>query len=181
MRKIIKSILFIFFLSVASCAEDLDFGQYQDLEATPSYEASILYLEAPEDIINLAETGTDVVSKNFNFDAFSSEIFSKSVLDGTIVYLAENTTNTALEITIDFLDEEGTVTDTEIITVQEAPSAVLQREISYGDRGRSIEIIKTLTTIRISAKNLGRGSDGSNLTDPKFTLKSSGKFRVLIK
>ncbi|MFS4493613.1 hypothetical protein [Maribacter sp. 2308TA10-17] len=181
MKRILQSVLFVMLLvGITACTEELDFNQFDDLEATPTYEAGIFYLEAPEDIINLV-SGQSVFSQNFNFDAFSSDIFSDRVIDGVITYVVENTTSKELNITIEFLDENENVTDTEFFSIQPAPTAIIQREITYGDSGESIDIIKTLSTIRVSAENLGNNTSTSNLPEPLITLKSSGKFRVRLK
>lgn len=182
MKRILQSVFLIIPLLIGSisCTEDLDFNQFDDLEATPTYEAGILYLEAQEDLINLI-SGVDVFSQNFNFDAFSSDIFSERVLDGTITFVVENTTSKELQILVELLDEADNVTDTELFSIQPAPTAIIQREIAYGDTGRSIDIIKTLSTIRVTATNLGDNSSVSTLPNPLITLKSSGKFRVRLK
>lgn len=182
MKKILQSLFLIVLLAggAISCTEELDFNQFDDLEATPTYEAGILYLEAQEDLINLV-SGTDVFSQNFNFDAFSSDVFADRVLDGTLTFVIENTTSKELEITVELLDEGDTITDTEVFAIQPAPTAIIQREIAYGDSGRSIDIIKTLSTIRVIARNLGDNTSVSNLPDPLITLKSSGKFRLRLK
>lgn len=164
-----------------SCVEDLDFNQFDELEATPTYEAGILYLEAPENVINLVNNNLDVFSQNFNFDAFSADVFAERVIEGTITYIVENTTSKELEITIEFLDDADNITDTEVFIIEEAPTAIIQREIAYGEAGRSIDIIKTLSTIRVTARNLGDNTSESNLPDPMITVKSSGKFRVRLK
>lgn len=183
MKRYIQRLFVAILCSVVlfSCVEDLDFTQYDELEATPSYEASILYLEAPENVINLVNNNSDVFSQNFNFDAFSEDVFADRVTEGTITYIVENTTSKELEITIEFLDESGNITDTEVFFIEEAPTATIQREIAYGDAGRSIDIIKTLSTIRVTARNLGDNTSESNLNDPMITVKSSGKFRVRLK
>ncbi|TMM58141.1 hypothetical protein FEE95_01550 [Maribacter algarum] len=182
MKRILQSVLFVMLLlgGMSACTEELDFNQFDDLEATPTYEAGILYLEAQEDLINLI-SGTNVFSQNFNFDAFSSDIFADRVLDGTITFVVENTTSKELAITVELLDEADTVTDTEIFSIEPAPTAIIQREIAYGDSGRSIDIIKTLSTIRVTATNLGDNTSVSTLPDPLITLKSSGKFRLRVK
>lgn len=166
--------------TLSSCIEDQDFGQYDQLEVTPTYEASILYIEAPETMVNDAPTN-EVFSQNFNFDAFSSDIFSERVLDGTITYIVENTTSKELTITVEFLDADGNSLDTENFTIEAAPTATLQRDIAYGDTGRSIDIIKNTSSIRVSAANLGDNDSTSDLSEPKIILKSSGKFRVQLK
>jgi len=182
MKRFLQSVLFIMLLAggLTSCTEELDFNQFDDLEATPTYEAGILYLEAPENVINLI-SGANVFSQNFNFDAFSSDIFADRVLDGTITFIVENTTSKELAITIEFLDDGDNVTDTEVFSIQPAPTAIIQREIAYGDSGRSIDIIKTLSTIRVTATNLGDNTSVSTLENPLITLKSSGKFRLRLK
>jgi len=100
------------------------------------------------------------------------------VIDGTITYVVENTTSKELEITVDFLDEAGTLLDTEVFSIDPQPTAIVQRDIAYGASGRSIEIIKSLSTIRVIAENLGDNSSTSSLENPLITLQSSGKFRV---
>lgn len=167
----------VFFSMFTSCVEDVDFTQLDDIHTEPIYEASILYVEAPEDVINLAN-GADVFNQNFNFDAFSSNVFASRVIEGSITYVVENTTSKELEITIVFLDDADTILDTEIFTIDPEPAAIIQREIAYGPTGRSIDIITSLSTIRVIGENLGDNISTSNLENPIITLKSSGKFRV---
>jgi len=170
--------LAVFFLY--SCMEKQDFDQYDDLEITPTFEASILYLETPEDYIN-GFTTANYYSQEFNFDAFTEDIFSERVLDGVITYEIENTTSKPLEIILQFLDEGGAVLDVESFSIDPAPTAILRREIAYGNTGRSIDIIRNTSSIQINGINLGDASSTSNLPDPLFTLSSSGKFRVRLK
>ena len=171
----------IFALATAtSCVSDIDSGQFDDLELTPTLEASLLYVEASEQLINLV-TGNTVFSNNFNFDAFNSEVFAERVIEGTVTYIVENTTSKELEITVEFLDDGGTVLDTEVFTIQAAPTSILQREIVYGPAGRSIDIITNLSAIRVSAINLGDTTSNSSASEPMITLKSSGKFTVRVK
>ena len=174
-----KLILFalVFVSILSSCVEDVDFNQFEDIRTTPTYEASLIFLEAPEDVINLV-VGTSVFSQNFNFEAFSSDFFATRVLEGTITYIVENTTSKELEITIEFLDDAATVLDTEVFAIDPEPTAIIQREVAYGPSGRSIEIIKSLSTIRVTAENLGDNSSTSSLKDQIITLKSGGKFRL---
>ncbi|NHF58255.1 hypothetical protein FK220_002800 [Flavobacteriaceae bacterium TP-CH-4] len=179
----INKITTFFLMGIAlfsSCIEDQDFDQYDDLALEPVLEASILYVEAPERVINLA-TATNFYTEDFNFDAFSADVFADRVIDGSITYIVTNTTSKELEVSIQFLDEGANVLDTENFTIAPAPTAVLQREIAYGGTGRSIDIIRNTSSIRVSALNLGDTTSTSNLPDPKVTLQSSGKFRVEIK
>ncbi len=182
MNRILKYVFsgLLFLTVMSSCVDELDFDQFDQLAMTPTFEASMIYVEASERVINLV-TETNVFSQNFNFDAFSSDIFSKRVIDGEVTYVVENTTSKELEITVEFLDEGGTVLDTEIFTMQTAPTSILQRDIAYGNAGRSLEIIKNLSSIRVSAVNRGDSTSTSSLPSPMITLKSSGKFRVRIK
>lgn len=182
MKRLLQSLFIVLLLSIGSisCTEDIDFTQFDDLEATPIYEAGILYLESSEDLINLI-SGADLFSQNFSFDAFSSKIFADRVIDGTITFVVENTTSKELDITVELLDADENITDTEVFSILPGPTAIIQREIAYGVSGRSIDIIKTLTAIKITARNLGDNSSVSDLPDPLITLKSSGKFRLRLK
>ncbi|MRX63263.1 hypothetical protein [Maribacter luteus] len=163
-----------------SCVEEQDFNQYDDLSVTPTYEASVLYLEVPESAINLLPSGYSY-SQDFNFDAFSEDIFADRVLEGVLTYYVENTTSKPLEIEIEFLDEAGTVLDTEQFVLGPEPTAVLQREIAYGPSGRSLNIIRNTSSISVTATNNGDNVSTSSQDDPMVTLKSSGKFTVRIK
>lgn len=182
MKQVLLYIGFAVFTSMMlfSCVEDIDTGQYDDLDITPTLEASLLYVEATEDLINLVD-GNTVFSNNFNFDAFSTDIFAERVIEGTVTYVVENTTSKELEITVEFLDEGEAVLDTELFIVQPAPTMVLQKEIFYGPAGRSIDIIKNLSSIRVSAINRSDSESTSSAPEPLITLQSSGKFTVRVK
>ena len=181
MKKIRSYLLATFtFLVLFSCIEEQDFNQYDDLNITPTFEASVLYVEVPENEINLY-TASNTYSKNFNFDAFSEDVFAERVIEGVLTYEVNNTTSKPLEIEVQFLDEAGTVLDTERFQIDPEPSARLQREIAYGPAGRSIDIVRNTSSITLTATNLGDNTSTSSQTNPMVTFKSSGKFMVSIK
>lgn len=163
---------------MVSCVEEQDFGQYDDLRITPEVEASMLYIEAPESLVNAAGN-VNVISRNFNFDAFSSDIFATRVLDGSITYIVENTTSKAFDFEVEFLDADGNVLD-----VESFPAPVgqdFQRIVQYGGSGKSIDIIKNTSSLQVTAINQDDTTTTSSLPDPKIILKSSGRFRLNIK
>jgi hypothetical protein len=165
-------------ISLVSCIEDQDFGQYDDLGITPTVEASLLYIEAPESLANDV-ADADIISRNFNFDAFSSDIFAERVIDGTLTYIAENTTSKELDFRIEFLDVDGNVLYVEEFEVKAAQE--VQKDVAYGGSGKNIDIIKNTSSLRVTATNEGDTTSVSDLPDPKIVLKSSGKFRMRIK
>lgn len=170
----------LFLVLFGSCVERQDFNQYDNLSLTPTYEASILYMEVPERLINELVTNT-FFTQDFNFDAFSEPFFAERVLDGFVIYEVENTTSKALNIIVEFLDEGGAILDMETFQLDPAPTAVLRREIAYGDSGRNLDIVRNTSTIRISASNMGDNTSTSSLPNPLVNLKSSGKFRIRLK
>ncbi|MDC6387231.1 hypothetical protein PP182_00945 [Maribacter sp. PR1] len=163
-----------------SCSEKQDFGQYDDLTITPTYETSIFYVKTQESIINRV-TGINFFSQDFNFDAFEDDLFAERVLEGSITYQLENTTSKDIEISIQFLDESGNVLDSELFQMNATPSALLTREVAYGGAGKNLDILRNTSEIRLSAENLGDNSSTSNLPDPAIILRSSAKFMVRIK
>lgn len=166
---------------VTSCAEKQDFDQYDDISITPTIEGSVLYVESPERIINQI-VGISFFSQVFNFDAFSEDFIAERVIDGVVTYEVENTTSKELDITVEFLDAGDNVLDTENFSIDPAPTAILRREITYGGvSGRSIDIIRNTSSIRVSAQNLGDNTSVSNLPDPKIILRSSAKLRIRLK
>ena len=60
------------FFGLAACSESQDFDQIDALEVTPTVEASMLYVEAPERIINQL-SGLNFIQETFNFDAFAED------------------------------------------------------------------------------------------------------------
>ncbi len=184
MKRIKRSWALIFIASgmlLTSCVDEQNFDQYDDLRITPIVEGSILYVESPERLINSAN-GVDFFSQDFNFDAFAEDYVAERVLNGTVTYIIENTTSKELDVLVEFLDEGGTVLDSELFLIPPAPTALLQREVNYGTAsGKSIDIIKNTSSIKVSVRNLGDNTSVSNLSDPKVILKSSGKFRVGLK
>ena len=165
---------------LSSCVDKQDFDQLDNLNVTPTAEASILYVETPERIINQV-SGTNFYSQTFNFDAFSEEFFADNVLDGVVTYEVENTTSKPLDITFEFLDDAGNSLDSENFTVNAAPTAILRREIAYGPAGRSLDIIRNTSAIRVSATNLVDNTSVSTLPNPTVYLRSSAKFRIGLK
>ncbi|MEM9143130.1 MAG: hypothetical protein AAGA86_09090 [Bacteroidota bacterium] len=182
MKNVVKLLVFWAAFSgfLNSCSESQDFNQYDDLEITPSYEASIFYLESTEDVINAA-ADLSFFAQDFNFDAFSESVFANRVIEGSLTYEVENTTSKPLEIVIEFLDEGNGVLDTETFSIGAAPTALLQREVAYGNAGRSIDILTSTSGLRVRATNLGDTTSTSDLPDPMIKLRSSGEFRVRVK
>ena len=179
-NKHVIALCWVVFCTLVSCTQQtLDFDQFDDLKAEPVLEASIIYIEVPERIINLA-TETNFFTEDFNFDAFSADLFAERVIEGTVTYVIENTTTKTLNITVEFLDESGAVLDTENFSTNPPPSPALEFERAEGGTGRSIDIIKNLSSIRVSAENLGGTATTSVFPDPKVTLKSKGKFKLSV-
>lgn len=166
------------FVVFSSCSDEQDFDQIDDLDVIPTAEASLIFVEVPEEVINLG-TGISFYSQSFNFDAFEEEFFSENVLDGVITYEVENTTSKPLDVIIEFLDDAGNTLDTETFTVGAAPTAIIRREITYGTpTGRDINIIRNTTEIRVTGINLGDTTSVSPLPDPTIFLRSSAQFRI---
>ena len=179
MKNIPKYLYTFFFCSgiLCSCAERQDFDQLDNLDVIPTVEASILYVETPENVINQAN-GSNFYSQIINFDAFSEEFISENIVDGVMSYEVENTTSKPLNITFEFIDEAGNLLDSENFTVSAAPTAILQRNTAYGPAGRSLDIIRNTSAIRVSASNLGDNTSVSTLPNPTIFLRSSAKFRI---
>ena len=167
------------FSILISCADTQDFDQFDDIGATPTYEASLLYIEAPESRINNA-TDRQVLSRNFNFDAFSAEIFADRVLDGSITYVGENTTEKDIQFRIEFLNDEGGLLTTDLFLVPALSSSATT--VAYGNGGKDINIIKSTSSLRITVTDQGENQpSNSALLEPAIVLKSSGKFRVSLR
>ncbi|WP_419213867.1 hypothetical protein ACNR9Q_06850 [Maribacter sp. X9] len=173
-------IILLGFLGVSSCSEKQDFDQMENLAITPTYETSIFYVKAQESIINRV-SGLSVFSQDFNFDAFEEPFFAERVLSGVLSYELENTTSKPIEITLDFLDPNDTVLDTESFQRDAAPTATLVRDVNYGTTGKSLDIIRNTSKIRLTARNLGDNSSTSSISDPAIVLRSSAKFTLELK
>jgi hypothetical protein len=171
----------IILLALYSCIETQNFDQYDDLEITPTVEASILYIESPERIINEA-SGQYYYSQDFNFDGLSVDAFADRVIEGSIFFEIENTTSKQFKPTVEFLDEAGNTIDTIDFPLQPAgPAPLYRRQVPYGPgKQRSIEIIKNTSSIKVSVL-IEDNTSVSNLPDPKIIFRSSGKFRLRLK
>ena len=173
--------VFAIVATLAGCSEKQDFDQFDDLDITPTVEASIIYIESPENLINLA-SGVNFFTGDFNFDAFNEDFIAERVLEGLVVYELENTTSKPIDVSFQFLDEAGNILDTESFSIPPAPTAVLRREVAYGGAsGRSIDIIANTSAIRVNATNQGDSSSVSSLPDPKIILRSSAQLRIRLK
>ncbi|MCX2720700.1 hypothetical protein [Lentiprolixibacter aurantiacus] len=182
--RLLKKSLHYFLLLIAvqyACVDKQNLDQFDDLSVTPTVASSLVYVESPEEVINNA-AGANFYAQDFNFDAFNEDFFAERVLEGSITYEIENTTSKPLEITISFLDDASNVLDTETFLIDAAPTAVLTREIFYGGAtGRSLDIIRNTSGIRVFGLNLGDNTSVSTLPDPRIVLRSSGRFRLRLR
>ncbi|SEL14867.1 hypothetical protein SAMN04488008_10310 [Maribacter orientalis] len=177
--RILVTVIFGFLLVIA-CSEPQDFDQLDNLEITPTYETSVFYVKAQESLINRV-SGLSFFTQDFNFDAFEEPFFAERVLSGVLSYELENTTSKPIEISLEFLDENENILDTEEFRMDAAPTSTLIRNVAYGPTGKSLDIIKNTSKIRLVATNLGDGSSTSNLTNPSIVLRSSAKFTLELK
>ena len=164
-----------------SCVKEVDFNQLDDLQVTPSYTASILYLETIETVMNAA-TDADFFSDTFEFEAFSGDFLTEKLVEGIFSYEIENTTSKPIQLSIDFLNDAGDVLDTETFRVDATPTPLLIREVVYGSAtGKPIDILLNTTSLQISALNLGDNTSVSSEEDPKFIFRSSAAFTIKLK
>jgi len=178
--RILSTFLFVFLVGT-SCSENQDFDQLDDLAITPTYETSVFYVKAQESLINRV-SGISFFSQDFNFDAFEEPFFAERVLSGVISYELENTTSKTIEISIEFLDENENVLDTEEFRMEAAPTSVLMRDVAYGATGKSLDIIRNTSKLRLVASNLGADDTStSGLADAAIILRSSAKFTLELK
>ncbi len=169
-------LLLLFF----SCSEKQDFSQLDDLSITPSLEASIFFVKVQELLINSAGD-INFFTQDFNFDAFEEAFFADRVLEGVILYELENTTSKPIQIELQFLDENDGLLDSEVFTLDAAPTAVLTREVAYGNTGKSLDILRNTSKVRLNASNLGDNSSVSGIPGAAFQLRSSAQFILRLK
>ena len=169
--------LLLGFLILTSCSENQDFDQIDELAIVPSYEASIFYVKAQETLINRV-SGLNFFTQDFNFDAFEEPFFTERVISGVLTYELENTTSKPIEIRLEFLDVNENVIDTEVFSMDPAPTSVLRRDVAYGPTGKSLDIIRATSKIRLTAVNLGDNSSESDIPDSAIELRSSAQFTL---
>lgn len=170
--------LFLLVALFSSCMQEQDFNQLEDLSISPIITSSILYMEAAEEQINAVVPG-EFYTGEFNFDAFEEDFIADGILSGILTYEIENSTSKTLQIIIELLNDNGAVLDTETILVEAAPPVFFKKvEIAYGPGGRSIDIIKNTSAIRVSAQNQSDDTSVSSEPDPKIILRSSGAFKI---
>lgn len=175
-----KALYCLFLVFLVSCAEEQNFDQFNDLSVVPTLATGVFYFESPEDIINQAPPGTFYI-QTFTFEAFKEAFVSERVLDGTITYQLENTTSKELNLLVEFLDEMDTVLDSESFTIQPQPAPLIERQVAYGDTGKSLDIPKNTSRIRVTSENLGDTTSQSTANEPKIILRSSAVFRVRLR
>jgi hypothetical protein len=164
-------------LLAASCAEEQNFDQYDEIAVVPEMEAAMLYLETPEEVLN-GDPSLTFLSVTFDFLAFQEQFVAERILDGSLIYQLENTTSKPLRLSIEFLNDAGTVLDTETFTMDPAPTAILNREVVYGPAGKPMDILRNTVALRISGNNLGDTSSISGEPEPRFVFRSTAKFRI---
>lgn len=183
MKRLLYSVFLLsgFLFLNQSCYERQDFSQFDDLSVTPTLASGLFYFESDEATINSTGALGSFYTDEVNFDAFNQEYVAERLLEGIITYEIENTTSKQLEIIIEFLDDAGRPLDTEIFTVEADPSEIVVRDVPYGPAGKSIDILASTSSLRVSANNLGDGVSVSSVEDPKIILRSGAQFVFRLK
>lgn len=172
-----RPLWYIALLFAVSCAEEQDFDQFNNLSIIPEVSSSIFYFESDEGTINAAGGGT-FYEQDFTFEAFNEPFVSERVVNGTITYQIENTTSKPIAASISFLDNAGTVLDTENFAIGEHPFPLLERQVAYGEGGKSLDILRNTTLIRVTGENLGDASSTSSERAPVIIIRSSATFSL---
>ena len=180
MKKHVFLLLFLTFGWFSSCIEEQDFDQWEDLDVIPTIDASLIYVESPESVINLAPAMV-FYSEDFTFDAFNEAFVQDQIVDALIRYEVDNTTSKSLEFVIELLDAGDNVLDTEIFMIAPAPTPLLIREVFYGPGGRPLDILRNTVTVRLTATNLGDNTSVSALNEPMILMRSSVRARLRLK
>lgn len=181
MNRLLKNFLLsVLLLLFFSCSEKQDFTQYDDLSITPTYETSIFFVKVQELLINNSGD-VSFFTQDFNFDAFEEAFFADRVLEGIILYQLENTTSKPIQLELQFLDENDGLLDSEVFNLEAAPTAFLTREVAYGNSGKSLEILRNTSTVRLNASNFGDNSSVSGIPGAAFQLRSSAQFMLRLK
>lgn len=178
MRKLF--VILIPVLLVSACAEEQDFDQFDDLSVEPTVASSIFYFESDEATINAFGAG-GFYDQVFTFEAFNEDFVSERILDGVITYQLENTTSKELAVLIEFLDDGQNVLDSESFVIGEEPAPLFERQVAYGEGGKSLDILRNTTNIRVSGENLGDATSQSSQSEPKIILRSSAAFRLRLR
>lgn len=163
-----------------SCSEKQDFTQFDDLSITPTLETSIFFVKVQESLINRA-VNLNFFTQDFNFDAFEADFFADRVLEGTISYELQNTTSKPIQIELQFLDGNDFLLDREIFIMDAAPTALLTREVAYGNSGKSLDFLRNTSKVRLNASNFGDNSSVSGISGAAIELRSSAQFMLRLK
>ncbi|NJB37239.1 MULTISPECIES: hypothetical protein [Flavobacteriaceae] len=177
MKRIFASLLVLFLL--CSCSEEQDFDQIDDLVLEPTIASSIFYFESNEDTIDLAGVGP-FYSQEFTFEAFNESFIQDNVVEAELTYQLENTTNKALRIIVEFLDEAGNPLDSQPFSLEPHPTTTLETIVNYGPSGKSLDILRNTKSIRINGENQGDSTTGVSGTDPKVIFKSSAALSLSV-
>jgi len=168
---------FAFIVFLSSYTEDQNFNQFNELEIVPNVATSLFYFESSEAVINLAGTAT-FYSSVFTFEAFEEKFVADNILDGVIQYEIDNTTSKEIDVLIEFLDASGNSLDNEFFRVVTGPSNILL-EVAYGTAtGKTLDILRNTTNIRVTATNLSDIISTSSQNEPKIILRSNAEFRL---
>lgn len=164
-----------------SCTEEQNFDQIDDLTVTPTLATPLFYVESDEQTINNSVTSTTFYTQTVDFQVFSETYVAERLLEGTITYSIDNTTSKNLFLTIEFLDTSGNVLDVESFNIEANLAETFIREVAYGPGGKSLEILRATTQLRITATNLGDTTSTSANADPKVELGSGAEFLFQLK
>ncbi len=174
-----KFLLVFMLILLSSCTKDVDFGQANDLEITPTLEASIIYFNAPA--TKFYNNGEISVTQDFVLlDIFNNKFTVDYLTKADFTFETVNTINRTFRLDINFIDiNDNLQYAITLIAPQSTNNQALANEQIVVFEGADLQALKRTAKL-VFTITLQSGETIDDTTWGDITLKSKGLFYFTI-
>tara|TARA_R110000868_G_scaffold3388_11_gene21939 strand:+ start:2046 stop:2606 length:561 start_codon:yes stop_codon:yes gene_type:complete len=123
-NKILKYLVTVFIIvSVSiSCTKEMDFKQVNDIQLSPVFESSLVYIKEPASRYLVGGTEIPTLQDSINIDFFKDDFIVEHLIKTEFLFQITNSINRAFQVQVDMLDDANQLQHTFSFSSTASPS-----------------------------------------------------------
>jgi hypothetical protein len=169
-------IAFVIILVAVSCTKEVDFNQANDIQLTPVFESSLVYIDEPASRFLINGSEITLLQDSVNIDFFNDQFVVDYLEKAEFLFQTTNTINRGFQVQVDMMDDFNQLQHTFTFSSSASPdnSDVVTEHVEVFE-GNSLTALKN-TTKMVFTLTILPGEKIDENTIGRIELKSKGAF-----
>ncbi|WP_338356677.1 hypothetical protein [Yeosuana marina] len=171
---------FLCVLVCVSCTKDVDFNQFNDLQLTPVFESSLVYIDEPANKFLVNGNETSYLQDSVNIDFFNDSFVVDHLVKAEFLLETTNSINRRFMVEVDMFDDSNQLQHRFSFSSSESPdhSPLVTEHLEVFEND-ALDALKNTTKLVFTLYILP-GEPINETTLGRITLKSKGSFYLKI-